>query len=1487
MRDRHRITLCISLLLFCWTPKGSAQAAYTVTDLGTLPGGNLSRGYGINNSGQATGFSRIDSSGDFDAFLYSTGTMADLGTLGGGSHATSVGHGINDSGQVTGTSTPNNANGEHAFLYSAGSMTDLGTLGGGGCSFCTSEGYGVNNSGQVTGTSGSAAFFYSAGSMTDLGTLDTGNMAASGGSGINDSGQVTGYSTTNGTGGADHAFLYSSSTGMVDLGTLPGSATSSGYAINAFGQVTGGPGPGSAQGDAFLYSSGTGMVDLGTLPGGTLSVGLGINAFAQVAGASTVANGGPTHAILYTSTQGMVDLNTLIPPGSGWGLAQAYGINNAGQIVGWGGINGATHAFLLTPNGLITPQEMPCGCGASNPSEPQVAGAQGKQGDPVSTAFGSFSESFNDVSVSGRGLSLSFDHSYSSVFGSFNGPLGYGWTHNYTMRLIQQGTSLVVAQENGSRVTFNAASGGGYTAPPRMIATLVKNSDGTFTFTRRAQEFFTFSATGQLTSERDRNGYVTSLTYNGSGQLTSVTDPAGRTLTLTYNGSGQLITVTDPIGRQVSFAYDSNGNLATVTDVNGGKTSFTYSASHLLLTITDPRGGVVTNTYDTSNRVTSQSDQLKRKTTFAYASGTTTTTDPKGNVTKEEYNQLNQRVSLTKGFGTSSAATWTFTYDSNTQGLATTTDPNGHVSSTTYDASGNPLTSTDGLGRVTAQTWDSMNDLTSVKDPLTVTTTNTYDANGNLLTRSTPLTGTGKIQTYTYQYGVSTHPGDLTGMVDPDGRTTTFTYDSDGNQITATDPLGHTTKFAYNGIGWKTSITDARGKTTSYTRNSFGDLTVTADALGHKVTRSYDANRNLISLKDDDGDVTAFTYDVANERTKTTRADGTALQTVYNADGTVSKTIDGAGDATNQGYDSLARPISVTDPLGRTTKYSYDRAGNLIKVTDPSGQITTNTYDPANELTRIAYSDGKTPNVTIVYDADGQRTSMTDGTGTSKWTYDTLHRVATTTTGAGAKVSYAYDLKGQLTKLTYPGGTHIVSRIYDAAGRLTSITDWLGNNSAFVYDPDGNLTSETLPSTTGITSNLSYDAASRLTGVVDAKGSTNLATFSYTLDADGQLTGATETGVPLSGTDTYGYTKLNQLATFNSSSYSYDDADNVTGLITPSQVQLKYDSANELTTLTAGSASTTFVYDKRGNRLSRTPNAGQGMTYAYDQANRMTGFGSADIYAYAGEGLRMAKTVSGKTEVFTWDRSGSLPLLIADGTTSYIYDPQGMPLEQVSGSDTALFYLHDQLGSTRLVTNSSGAVQASYTYDAYGNLLGNTGTVANPFGYAGQYTDSESGLIYMRARYHDPATAQFTSRDPLVNFTGEAYVYVNDNPINGVDPTGLWTWQQTWTAIQTFGTTFGTAVTTHAAVPIVCTSAQDVKDWAAFVVTVTVATALNDLALGGPYNATEQTAVDNLALALQDLQAHHPGKSPATLLNGSAIFQQVEIAAGKFRPQHH
>ena len=102
------------------------------------------------------------------------------------------------------------------------------------------------------------------------------------------------------------------------------------------------------------------------------------------------------------------------------------------------------------------------------------------------------------------------------------------------------------------------------------------------------------------------------------------------------------------------------------------------------------------------------------------------------------------------------------------------------------------------------------------------------------------------------------------------------------------------------------------------------------------------------------------------------------------------------------------------------------------------------------------------------------------------------------------------------------------------------------------------------------------------------------------------------------------------------------------------------------------------------------------------------------------------------------------------------------------------YLLSDQQGSIRAVVDAGGGTVASYRYDPFGARTAVTGSPdATPFGYAGQYTDQETGFQYLRARYYDPATAQFLTRDPLVGMTGQPYAYAGNNPLTFADPSGM------------------------------------------------------------------------------------------------------------------
>jgi RHS repeat-associated protein len=328
-----------------------------------------------------------------------------------------------------------------------------------------------------------------------------------------------------------------------------------------------------------------------------------------------------------------------------------------------------------------------------------------------------------------------------------------------------------------------------------------------------------------------------------------------------------------------------------------------------------------------------------------------------------------------------------------------------------------------------------------------------------------------------------------------------------------------------------------------------------------------------------------------------------------------------------------------------------------------------------------------------------------------------------------------------------------------------------------------------------------FDAADRLITIADTKGVNTLFSATYARDNANQLT--SDSSAP-ANTGSYKYTALNQVCYAASSftnacssppsgstPYNYDAADNLTQTGTTLQA---FNNADEVcwTATTSGtctsppSGATRYTYDARGNRTQMTPPSGGATTLSYDQANRLTSYGSAGTYAYNGDGLRMNKTVSGTTSQFLWDVAGSPPALIKDSSTLYIYGPGGQPMEQINGS-TAIWLHHDQLGSIRLITDGNGVGQATYAFDVYGNLASSTGAISNPIRFAGEYRDAESGFYYLRARYYDPSNSQFISRDPAVQRTGEPYGYGDDNPLNATDPTGLLTWSDLRHAVRGVG----------------------------------------------------------------------------------------------------
>jgi RHS repeat-associated protein len=949
-------------------------------------------------------------------------------------------------------------------------------------------------------------------------------------------------------------------------------------------------------------------------------------------------------------------------------------------------------------------------------------------GKPISCATGDFWHTFSDLSVPGRGPALDLQRTYNAFAHGSDSMFGYGWSNSYGMALTTAAQGAVtVAQENGSTITFAPDGSGGFSGPMGALASLVKNTDGTLTLTEaRGGMTHTFAAAGRLLAEKDRNGMTTTLDYDTQSRLTTVTDAAGRILTFGYGSDDRVATATDPAGRQVTYSYDTSGNLLSATDVKGGIWAFTYDGAHQMLTMADPRGGVVaTNTYDGLGRVTAQKDALNRTTTLAYAGdpastpgSTTTITDPRGNVTKQTYEQF-QMQSITHAFGTPKAATTAFSYDPATNRVASKTDPNAHTTSYIWDSRGNQTSTTDPLGRKTSTSWTALNQPLIVTDPAGHSTTFGYDSRGNRVAQDRPVNAT-TTQSSTFTYGDAAHPGDITSMTDPTGKTWTMVYNANGDLTKGTNPLGEATSYGYDGTGRRTSMVSPRGNaagadpaafTTAYTYDQAGALTKSTDPLGHATSYGYDADGNRTTVTDPLGHVTTTTFDAESQPTKVTRADGTILAYGYDTGGNQTSQTNAKTNTTSYVYDALGQVSSSSDPLNRNTGYGYDPAGQLTSKTDPAPALrkTTFGYDAAGQRSTLSYSDAKTPNVTYTYKANGQRATMSDGAGTTTYTYDWLGRLTAATNGAGQATFYGYDLAGHLTTLTYPNAK-VVTRGYDDAGRLHTVTDWLGHTNTLTPDPDGNPAS--VVSGNGVTATSTFDNADQLASTTDTgTAGTTIASFGYTRNTNGQLASTTPTGVT-QGNESYPYTQLNQLAGVNTTTYARDAADNLTKLV--NGTTQSFDAASQLTAATNAGATTAHTNDTNGNRTASIPPAGDRTSYAYDQAGRLTEIQKGKLYQPLTP-ARIADTRTASGQPYAGLHLGPAGTLAVQVTGK-----GGVPTTGVAAVVLNVIQTANATAATNLTVFSTGATRPGTS-----NISGLAGLVANnevtvPVGTGGQ-----------------------------------------------------------------------------------------------------------------------------------------------------------------------
>lgn len=946
----------------------------------------------------------------------------------------------------------------------------------------------------------------------------------------------------------------------------------------------------------------------------------------------------------------------------------------------------------------------------------------------VNVSNGNLVVAANDLQVAGTGLGLSVERVYNSLgdgdaFGTWLMNSGVDVYLNFRDQHIN------FFGPGGWDLTFYSNGSGGYSPPPGADASLVSSGHGTYTLTYNATgEVLHFDSGGSLTSDVDRNGDTITYTMSGDN-LSSITDTQGRKVTFSYTSSvgANLITkITDSTGRTWKYAYTSAhgyAELTQYTDPAGKVTHYAYNSSGLITEITDPLGNETTFAYDSQSRVTS----VTNVTNTVNGTGPTTTYGYHPNVA-----------------GSCAAAPSGDTLG----GYAVATDANGHASTYCYDLQGLVL------------------------------------------------------QT-----------------IDPDSANGTASYTADQHVATSTDALSQLTRASYNANNDVTQVTapaDGIGQTAASAGATYN---TPSTVTGYQYLPS--------SVTDAEGNCTAYVYDTAGSVTDTyagqaTGCDGGSggvhVGTRYQGDpgvscgartGEVCEVIDGNSNDTTYSYDSGGNLTSVTPPSplsGETI--TYDSLSRLATVTDGKGQKTSYSYDNLDRVTQILYGGATTctPStgrcISYGYDADGNRQTVIDQSGTTTYYYNALNQLTTealpdaSSDCAGsspAGITYSYDGVGNLLSYCDSGGT--TTYAYDPDDRLLSIAEPSGSCGStptlcttFGYNADGNRTTTTFPG--GATETTALDNAQNVASVV-GKSSTGtiLTSFAYTY-ANGAndtalMQSQTENDAVAANTYTYSYDSLGRLTAASvtsgsgtSFSYSYDSDGNMLSRTAGSATtSYGYNSADELCWAYAGASSnacastptgaTTYSFDSDGNETGSSA----GASFSYNSKNQTTSitYGGTTLanLAYSGDG--QGDRIAAGSATFDNSLAGAAISTTSGSSTYYLYDDQGNVLGERIGS-AHYYFLTDHLGSVRAVISGDGqTVSERYGYDPFGGTTYSSGSVTNPFGYAGGYTDP-TGLIHFGARYYDPTTGHWTQTDTA----GTGFAYANDNPINEGDRSGYW-----------------------------------------------------------------------------------------------------------------
>ena len=983
-----------------------------------------------------------------------------------------------------------------------------------------------------------------------------------------------------------------------------------------------------------------------------------------------------------------------------------------------------------------------------------------------------------------------------------NSPYGAGWGVAGVERIHSQSNgNLLTVGGDGTALLYEFIGDNQWLAPPGLYRDTIRwtsvsdgsvptdtyfwrrELDGTRTFFNGAGlQQYVVDRTGQkveygYTSETDPSSGLTSVViaphglglsytfaYTG-GKLASITDPSGvRTMYTTINASNQLVAARDPgfaVGKEILFGYDTNQRLKSWRSRRGHTTKYGYHDAYFGAT------GML------------RADTLPIAP--AYAAFTPAQTHGLASHTG-----LNNTVRIDSAFvvvrGVRNEVAKFLVNGDNAP--TTIINPAGTVSVLSYHA-GPPLLVTriaqPAQGVVRRMGYDVLGRLSWVQDSThsqgPVQTDYVY---GNVHVRDKPTQVTADrdsardVTTFVYD----SVKGWLNSVTDPRGKTTSFSYFANGQVETVTNPLSQSTHFTYNSSANLESVTTHMGNVTEYTYDEYNQVRTHAAPASGVVTifrnvrlnqqdsvRVTDATYGLLTTK--------FLYDDDGNLTRRTDPKGIARNWTYNAHGFATVMTDETGAYEQRTYTPDGLPLTVTNRDGSMIGIDYDAMGRqTYKELQPSlnyggsyDEITTH-YDALGRDTLIENTNSR---ILRTYRPEGtlwteeQYLKFSEAAGkTFKYEY-TYNKG-----GARAKmkmlidgvlqreVDYGRGADNLFTSLAWAGKTLTIG--YDDLGRRQHLNLPFGDTATFTYDGDGRF--QRMKVDNYIDHNFtSFDGFGRPLALIRVDHS-DTHTGNWTYDLQGQIKTTSQAG--------------------SSSSYEYDKAGNRTRE-TLDQIRYLHSyvpdtnrldkrcAANTSWVCISGGAYDQYSYNENGDMTRKQTHTGLDIPYFRTAAGQITTlFATTVQYRYDGLGrMVMRRDGQSMNQITSYDGNN-----VAWHNGAFFLHGDGVddPLVLSMGSDC---YYATQAGRM-LAYLTHGGGDCSTNWEDIGKFAG---AIANSWGFGlNRSHESYSELSFFRNRWYDAKTGRFTQEDPI-GFAGGSnlYAYAGNNPATYTDPFGLCT----------------------------------------------------------------------------------------------------------------